>query len=51
MNISFDRITAADDPATSQCSECGALVLDIKRHIHVAWHERLEQALRAGERA
>ena len=43
MSISFEPVDQIDQYEFSRCSECGAVVVDIERHIHVAWHERLEQ--------
>ena len=43
MSISFSALGPIGLYEFSKCGECGAVVVDVERHIHVAWHERLEQ--------
>ena len=45
MSISFNPIGGETGAGLSECGECGAVVIDVKRYIHVAWHEKQDQDL------
>ena len=47
MSVSFSALGPIGLYEFSKCHECGAVVVDVERHIHVAWHEAVAARLNA----